>query len=159
MAVMMVVMMAVMMAVMDSLERLEVIVVAATNRPDLVDPALLRPGSFERLVYLGVTNDPGQQLLILTALTKKLQLAPDADLKSLAEKLPTGLTGADLSSLVSQAALAAVERCIQVIEAGGQSELQGVGQEDFLAALNNIRPSVSPQDLAYYENLRNSLRK
>ena len=147
------------LAEMDSLERLEVIVVAATNRPDLVDPALLRPGRLERLVYLGVTNDPGQQLLILTALTKKLQLAPDADLKSLAEKLPPGLTGADLSSLVSQAALAAVERCIQVIEAGGQSELQGVGQEDFLAALNNIRPSVSPQDLAYYENLRNSLRK
>lgn len=69
------------------------------------------------------------------------------------------MTGADLSSLVSEAALAAVQRCIQVIEAGGQAELQGVGQKDFVTALTNIRPSVSPQDLAYYENLRNSLRK
>ena len=147
------------LAEMDALERLEVVVVAATNRPDLVDPALLRPGRLERLVYLGVTNDPSQQLLILTALTKKLQLAPDTDLAVLAEMLPPGLTGADLSSLVSQAALAAVQRCIQVIEAGGHAELQGVGQQDFVAALTNIRPSVSPQDLAYYENLRNSLRK
>jgi len=147
------------LAEMDALERLEVVVVAATNRPDLVDPALLRPGRLERLVYLGVTNDPSQQLLILTALTKKLQLAPDTDLAVLAKLLPPGLTGADLSSLVSEAALAAVQRCIQVIEAGGQAELQGVGQKDFVTALTNIRPSVSPQDLAYYENLNNSLRK
>jgi peroxin-6 len=147
------------LAEMDQLERVEVTVVAATNRPDLVDPALLRPGRLDRLVYLGVTDDPAQQLLILTALTAKLQLAADCDLAHLAGLLPSGLTGADLSSLVSEAALGAVRRCIEGLEAGRGEDMGGVTMADFIDAVGELRPSVSPQELRHYEGLRSSLRK
>jgi len=147
------------LAEMDGLERLEVTVVAATNRPDLVDPALLRPGRLDRLVYLGVTDDPAQQLLILRALSAKLQLAADCDLPALAALLPPGLTGADLSSLVSEAAMAAVQRCVEAIEAGHINTLGGVTMKDFLAALDHLRPSVSQEELLRYASLRNTLRK
>ena len=147
------------LAEMDGLERLEVTVVAATNRPDLVDPALLRPGRLDRLVYLGVTDDPAQQLLILRAVSAKLQLAADCDLAALAALLPPGLTGADLSSLVSEAAMAAVQRCVEAIEAGHDHSLGGVTMQDFLAALHQLRPSVSQEELLHYATLRETLRR
>ena len=147
------------LAEMDSLESVQVTVLAATNRPDLVDPALLRPGRLDRLVYLGVTDDPDQQLLILRALTSKMRLSADCDLSSLAHLLPKGLTGADISSLVSEAALLAVTRCVEVVEAGGEEKLGEVTGQDFMTALEQLSPSVSQQELAYYQSLRTSLRK
>ena len=147
------------LAEMDGLELVQVTVVAATNRPDLVDPALLRPGRLDRLVYLGVTDDPAQQLLILKALAAKMTLASDCNLEDIVALLPSGLTGADLSSLVSQAALNTVRRCIEGLEAGQPEDLGGVMLEDFLEALEGLKPSVSQKDLAYYESLRSSLRK
>ena len=86
----------------------EVIVLAATNRPDVLDPALLRPGRFDREVTLGLPDRRGREG-ILGIHTKSLHLAPDVDLGVLA-RTTTGFSGADLANLCNEAALVAARR-------------------------------------------------
>ncbi len=86
-------------------ERFEVIILAATNRPDVLDPALLRPGRFDRQVVVGLPDRAGREG-ILRIHTKRLHLAPDVDLPTLARGT-MGMTGADLANLCNEAALAA----------------------------------------------------
>jgi cell division protease FtsH len=86
----------------------EVIVMAATNRPDVLDPALMRPGRFDRQVVVGLPDRTGREA-ILTIHTRGLPLAPDVDKNSLA-KGTTGFSGADLANLVNEAALMAARK-------------------------------------------------
>ncbi len=86
-------------------ERFEVIILAATNRPDVLDPALLRPGRFDRQVVVGLPDRAGREG-ILRIHTKRLHLAPDVDISTLARGT-MGMTGADLANLCNEAALAA----------------------------------------------------
>jgi cell division protease FtsH len=86
-------------------ERHEVIVLAATNRPDVLDPALLRPGRFDRQVTVGLPDRPGREG-ILRIHTRNLPLAADVDLALLA-RTTTGFSGADLANLCNEAALVA----------------------------------------------------
>ena len=145
---------------LDRLQSSRVTIIAATNRPDLVDPALLRPGRCDRLVYLGASRDSEQKLNILRALTGKINRAEDCDLASLSLLLPQGLTGADISSLVSEAAMAAIRRAVAQIEQGREDvEAAEVSYQDFLEALENVVPSVSPAEMRNYELLRENLRK
>ena len=116
------------------------------------------------MVYLGVTKDPASKLLILQALTKRMSLAGDCDLSKLSSVLPDNLTGADLSSLVSEAAMEAIRRTIETLEASEEpqdtSNMRAcVSQEDFMKALDNLKPSVSEEELRNYELLRQNLRK
>ncbi len=85
-----------------------VIVVAATNRADILDKALLRPGRFDRQVYVGIPDIKGREE-ILRVHTRTKPLAPDVDLKIIARTTP-GFTGADLENLVNEAALLAARR-------------------------------------------------
>lgn len=96
----------------------DVYVIGATNRPDLLDPALLRPGRFDKLVYLGVASDIRQRTKILEAITRKLKLSKNLDLENIARSCPKNMTGADLASLCSEASLNAVKRVIDQIESG-----------------------------------------
>ena len=90
---------------MDGFEpNLGVIVIAATNRPDVLDPALLRPGRFDRRVVLDMP-DINDREAILNVHAKNKPLAKDADLRRLAERTP-GFSGADLANLVNEAAIA-----------------------------------------------------
>jgi len=89
-------------------ERHEVIILAATNRPDVLDPALLRPGRFDRQVVVGLADRPGREG-ILRIHTQNLRLAPDVDLALLA-RTTTGFSGADLANLCNEAALVAARR-------------------------------------------------
>jgi len=85
-----------------------VIIIAATNRPDILDPALLRPGRFDRQIVVGVPDIKGREA-ILKVHSKGKPLAEDVDLSILAKRTP-GFTGADLENLMNEAALLAVRR-------------------------------------------------
>ena len=94
-----------------SSEGTDVFVIGATNRPDLLDPALLRPGRFDRMLYLSVSETHAAQLNILQALTRKFKLDPDVgDLGCIADQCPFNLTGADFYALCSDAMLKAMTR-------------------------------------------------
>ena len=82
-----------------------IITLAATNRPDILDPALLRPGRFDRQVVVGRPDLHGREA-ILKVHARNKPLADDVDLKTIAKKTP-GFTGADLSNLLNEAALLA----------------------------------------------------
>lgn len=87
-----------------------VFVIGATNRPDLLDPALLRPGRFDKMLYLGVSSTHKQQVTILKALTRKFTLDANVDLTRVASRLPLTFTGADLYALCSDAMLKAIAK-------------------------------------------------
>src|SRR5881296_548376 len=105
---------------MDGFEMKDnIILIAATNRPDILDPALLRPGRFDRQIVVDRPDRVGRQR-ILEVHTKGKPLAPEIDLSTLAAGTP-GFTGADLANLVNEAALLAARRGKKIIE---QEELE-----------------------------------
>ncbi|KAB2574510.1 Peroxisomal biogenesis factor 6 [Lasiodiplodia theobromae] len=94
-----------------------VFVIGATNRPDLLDQALLRPGRFDKMLYLGVSDTHEKQQTILEALTRKFSLHPSLSLARIASLLPFTYTGADLYALCSDAMLKAITRQANAVDA------------------------------------------
>ncbi|KAF8652744.1 hypothetical protein AX16_004241 [Volvariella volvacea WC 439] len=94
----------------------DVFVIGATNRPDLLDPALLRPGRFDRMIYLGVSDTHETQYNILEALTRKFRLDPSFNLRNFADQCPFNFTGADFYALSSDALLNAMSRKANELE-------------------------------------------
>ncbi|KAJ1656043.1 peroxisomal assembly protein [Dispira simplex] len=94
----------------------DIFVIGATNRPDLLDPALLRPGRFDKLIYLGISETHESQCNIMTALTRKFRLHPTLDLSDIAERCPFNYTGADFYALCSDAMLKAMVRQVSAID-------------------------------------------
>ena len=148
-----------------------VFVIGATNRPDLLDQALLRPGRFDKLLYLGISDTHEKQETILKALTRKFQLHPDCDLARVAAKLPFTYTGADLYALCSDAMLKAVMRSASVIDTKAGLENCTVPQffdlhatkedlkvlveeQDFEMARRELVGSVSARELDHYQRVR-----
>ena len=105
-------------------ERQEVILIAATNRPDVLDPALLRPGRFDRQVIVGLPDQKGRQG-ILKIHTSGLQMQSDVDLEVIARST-TGMSGADLANLCNEAALIAATK---EPRQGGDDGLRGGGRQ------------------------------
>ncbi|XP_053641891.1 peroxisomal ATPase PEX6 isoform X1 [Cherax quadricarinatus] len=134
----------------------DVFVLAATNRPDLIDPALLRPGRFEKLVFLGVCKDRDSQIKILKAVTCKIPMESSVSLTNIAEMLPLTLTGADIYALCTDALYAALHRTIANILSGLVQEENAtveVEENDFYVAAAKLVPSVAPEDLTRYHAL------
>jgi SpoVK/Ycf46/Vps4 family AAA+-type ATPase len=104
-----------------------VFIIAATNRPDLVDPSALRPGRFDKLVYVPTPETRDAQGAVLRALTRKFCLADDVDLGSVLEGVPGPplLTGADLYALAADAWLLAAKRSVLALDDGGAREEAG----------------------------------
>jgi transitional endoplasmic reticulum ATPase len=138
------------LAEMDGLEELgAVVVIGATNRPTLVDPALLRPGRFDELVYVGTPDEEGRER-ILGMHTKAMPLAGDVSLADIAGKTER-FTGADLEDVVRRAGLNALHR------AGG--DVNEVTKADFEEALAESRATVTSEMEAEYEKMRGELKK
>ncbi|MFC0030828.1 AAA family ATPase [Micromonospora chaiyaphumensis] len=126
---------------LDGVEALRnVVVVGATNRPELVDPALLRPGRLERLVYVPPPDGPARAE-ILRAAARHVPLAPDVDLTALGADLD-GFSAADCAALVREAALAAMRESLAA------STVTAAHVE---AARTRVRPSLDPVQLALLE--------
>ncbi|XP_060919889.1 peroxisomal ATPase PEX6 [Labrus mixtus] len=136
-----------------------VFVIGATNRPDLIDQSLLRPGRFDQLVFVGVNEDRESQLQVLQAVLRKFQLDSSVNLKEVVDRCPAHMSGADLYALCSDAMTAAIKRKISLIDGGMDSEDSPVllFSEDFSAALENFSPSVSEVELQRYRNIRHKL--
>jgi transitional endoplasmic reticulum ATPase len=137
------------LAEMDGLEELQsVVVIGATNRPNLVDPALLRPGRFDELIYVGVPSREGRRR-ILAIQTQKMPLADDVDLDEIADRTER-FTGADLEDAVRRAGLVALRRSLAT---------ERVTMADFEAALTESRASVTPEMERDYEQMAARLKQ
>lgn len=133
---------------LDGVESLrDVCVVAATNRPDMVDPAMLRPGRLDRLVYVG-PPDAAARAEILAAASRRTPLADDVDLAALAQECE-GFSAADCAGLVREAALVAMRESMDspVVTAAHVAAAQAV-----------VRPSLHPEQLAQLEQFAASRR-
>jgi len=137
-----------MLTEMDGIQSLkDVVVIGATNRPDLIDPALLRPGRLERLVYVPPPDKYGR-LKILKVLTKKMPMAKDVNLESIAERTEN-YSGADLAAIVREAGLSAIRE---------DSNAKIVYMRHFEEALSKIQPSLTEELIKHYENFTSWVR-
>ena len=130
-----------MLTEMDGLESLNnVVVIAATNRPDIMDPALLRPGRFDKSIFIG-PPDKESRKSILGIHTRGKPLADDVDLDKLADETE-GCTGADISAICNEAVMNAVRRLIAKGKQPTDEEIQAckVDSEDFQEALGKFGP-------------------
>jgi len=138
-----------MLSEMDGIEDLtNVIVIGATNRPDILDPALMRPGRFDRIVYVPVPESEGR-LKILEIHTKNMPLEKSIDLKKISEETE-GYTGADIESLVREAAMLALRKDINT---------KKVIKEHFEEAMKKVLPSVSKNDQERYKQIESKYLK
>ena len=133
---------------MDGVESMNrVMIMAATNRPDMIDPALLRPGRIDRMILVG-KPDLEARKSILKVHTEKMPLK-DVDMESIA-KATEGYVGADIAALCREAGLSAYRR---------DNLAQFVTDNDFKEAMNRIHPSVDESTFERYESLSRELRK
>ncbi|MGC2599684.1 MAG: CDC48 family AAA ATPase [Nitrososphaeraceae archaeon] len=146
---------------LDGLEILtNVVVIAATNRPDIVDPALLRPGRFDRLLYVP-PPDKESRIQILKIHTKNKPLADDVKLDQIAQHTET-YTGADIASLSSAAVMLAVREHVSKYpnpeEADKHAQELKIHMNHFEEAMKKIRP-LSAQELDIYKRIANEFGK
>jgi transitional endoplasmic reticulum ATPase len=146
---------------LDGLEILtNVVVIGATNRPDIIDPALLRPGRFDRILYVP-PPDRDSRLQIIKIHTKKKHLAEDVNIDQLADNTE-GYTGADIASLSSTAVMLALREHISKYnepnEAEKHKEELKIQMKHFEAAIKKIRP-LSLQELNMYKTISEQFGK
>jgi transitional endoplasmic reticulum ATPase len=128
---------------LDGIESLEgVTVIAATNRPDLIDPALLRPGRIDRSVEVEVP-DTGAREKILEVHTRDMPLAEDVELEKLSRQLD-GYVGSDIEALVREAGMVSLRR---------NPETEQVTMEDFTEAMEEVKPTATDQNLEHYRQM------
>ncbi|CAB3288864.1 Cell division protein FtsH [Methanocaldococcus lauensis] len=163
------------LTLMDGLKgRGQVVVIGATNRPDALDPALRRPGRFDREIYIGVPDREGRKE-ILQIHTRNMPLAEDVDLDYLAE-VTHGFVGADLAALCKEAAMRALRRILPNIDLEAEEipkevlDNLKVTMDDFKEALKDVEPSamrevlvevpnVKWEDIGGLENVKQELRE
>jgi transitional endoplasmic reticulum ATPase len=134
---------------MDGLEELRaVVVIGATNRPDIIDPALLRPGRFDELILVPVP-DAGARREIFKVHTKKMALAEEVDIEKFVS-MTDQYTGADIAAICKKAGRNALRENLHAKE---------VKQKHFLQAIEETGPSITPDTMKYYQAIKGELRK
>jgi len=128
---------------LDGLEEMEeVMVIGATNRPDMIDPALIRSGRFDRLVMIGEPDVEGREQ-ILKIHTEDVPMAPDVSLRNLAEETE-GYVGSDLESIAREAAIEALRE---------DEDAETVGMSHFRQAMDSVRPTITDDIVDYYDRM------
>ncbi|MCF7866555.1 CDC48 family AAA ATPase [Candidatus Woesearchaeota archaeon] len=165
-----------MLALMDGLKsRGKVVVIAATNIPNSLDPALRRPGRFDRELIIGVPQAKGRHN-VLKIHTRNMPLSKDVDLKKLAD-ITHGFVGADLASLAREAAMVVLRRLLPELKLDNEEELTEeflkkleIKMEDFQEALKTVRPSalrevlieapkVNWEDVGGHEDIKQEIKE
>jgi transitional endoplasmic reticulum ATPase len=133
----------------DGLEELRhVVIIGATNRPDILDTALLRPGRFDRIIMVGAPDEKTREN-VFEIHTKGMPLAKDVNTKELAKKTE-GYAGADIASICREAAINALRR---------DMKSKDIAAKDFEAALNKVRPSITKDIEESYKQLKDMFSK
>jgi transitional endoplasmic reticulum ATPase len=130
---------------MDDSGSAEVIVIGITNRPDLIDTSMLRPGRLDLILYIGPPDDKGR-LEIMNILTSPMPLANDVNLKEISLLSTKGFSGADLVALCREAAVNAMR---------GKSDI--ISNSDFGKALHMVKPSITKDVEDWYESMKKSV--
>ncbi|KAL3944582.1 MAG: hypothetical protein SGBAC_001348 [Bacillariaceae sp.] len=154
---------------MDGLEsRRSVFVIAATNRPELIDPAMMRPGRLDKLLYVPLPT-PNDRYSILKAMSSKVNLGPDVDLKKIAHSLRAeGYSGADCAALLREAGLAVLKESMSssttmpdtptaTIKTEEAPIALCISESHFQYAFDHVVPSVSRKDQARYDRMRDRM--
>lgn len=157
------------LAEMDGLEESgSIFIIGATNRPDLIDPALLRPGRFDKMLYVGIHSDRASKFSVLEAQTRKFMFQENGrELERITEQLPNNVTGADLYSVTSNAWLNAVREVLakhqetEIINKDYSVEEEGVIKDNvivelrhFSDAIHNLVPSVTDEEIKRYNRMQ-----
>lgn len=156
------------LAEMDGLEESgSIFIIGATNRPDLIDPALLRPGRFDKMLYVGIHSDRASKLSVLEAQTRKFKFRENGrELEQVVDRLPDNVTGADLYSVSSNAWLNAVrevlakhqetEKINKDYSVEEESVIKDVVVEmhHFFEAISDLVPSVTDKEIERYNRMR-----
>ncbi|WP_380677621.1 CDC48 family AAA ATPase [Salinigranum sp. GCM10025319] len=133
---------------LDGLEEMgDVMVIGATNRPDMIDPALIRSGRFDRLVLVGEPSEEGREE-ILKIHTGTSPLAPDVSLREIAE-ITEGYVGSDLESIAREAAIEALRE---------DTEADEIEMRHFRKALESVRPTITDDLMDYYERMQDEFK-
>jgi transitional endoplasmic reticulum ATPase len=133
----------------DGIESLQnVLVIAATNRPDILDPAVLRPGRFDRLIYVP-SPDLDSLKEIFKIHTRSMPLSRDVDMDDIARKAQ-GYSGADIEAICREAAMNSLREDVNATE---------VTRRDFDIAMERVGPSITPEDDAWYQKFSKRLRR
>ena len=131
---------------LDGLEPMnDVVVIAATNRPDIIDPALLRPGRFDKAILVGPPDEASRKSILEIKLRDK-PLADDVDADAIAKETE-GCTGADLSAICNEAVMSAVRKLVSKGQMPTDEEIAGcrVSMEDFRGAISKFGPSAKKE--------------
>ena len=143
-----------MLTEMDGIEQLkDVIVVAATNRPDMIDKALMRPGRLDRIVYVPLPDEK-TRLKIFDIHSRKKPLSSDVNLQDLASRT-ADYSGAEIAAICNEAALMALEETLKNSEQNNEEDPQ-VKSAHFEHALNVVKPRINPQLLKIYDKFRST---
>jgi transitional endoplasmic reticulum ATPase len=129
---------------LDGLQDLkDIVVIAATNRPDIVDPALLRSGRFDRMILLGAPQKSAR-VSILNIHTRTMPLSDDVDIEELAD-LTEWYVGSDLETLCKEAAMLALREAM---------DISSIEMRHFREALKKVRPAIDEHTMQYYEQIK-----
>jgi transitional endoplasmic reticulum ATPase len=133
---------------LDGLEvKKDIIVIAATNRPDTLDPALIRPGRIDRMLLVPAPDEKGREK-ILNIFTKDMPLASNIDLNKLNEKL-VGYSGADVETLCREAGMIALRENMRA---------RKISKNHFELAIESTNPSITPETVKFYESFGKRLK-